>query len=101
MTDSDDLAACLMGLDVDDYDLDALEDALVERYGLDLGQFADLTDRLLEFTVPLQSPLSGEWSHVFGEHVDGGGAFAALCKKPAVVPKSRSARAPTTSAAGC
>jgi hypothetical protein len=43
----------------DDEDIDALDDLLLERFGIDLPNFAELVERLLPLCAQNTSPLTG------------------------------------------
>ena len=54
------LAAELLGLDVDSTNYYEIEFKFYEKYNIDLADFVELVKDLVKFTNPWQSPLSGE-----------------------------------------
>ena len=82
MSDHHDLAAHLLGIDInEDYDYEAVEDWLAEKFGVDFHAFAGAVDLLLPMTPVLQSPLSRRRYHALG-YMDGS-AYVAIIKREA------------------
>lgn len=54
------LAAELLGLDVDSTNYYEIEYKFYDKYNIDLADFIELIKDLVKFTNPWQSPLSGE-----------------------------------------
>ena len=54
------LAAELLGLDVDSTNYYEIEYKFYNKYNIDLADFIELVKDLIKFTNPWQSPLSGE-----------------------------------------
>ena len=57
--DVEELAANLCGLDPDDYESDAVEQALWDKFEVSFECFEKLINALVPFTVGAVSPLSG------------------------------------------
>ena len=77
------LAAKLLGLpDETEEDEAKIEQALLNKYDVDLATFGNLVEALLPFTYPIKAPLSGELMHTFGFADNGGGVWIALAKIP-------------------
>lgn len=54
------LAAELLGLDVDSTNYYEIEYKFYDKYNIDLADFIELVKDLIKFTNPWKSPLSGE-----------------------------------------
>lgn len=79
------LACAMLGWDYDDIvdsdREDDIEDALADKFGISYEQLGDLVKSLLPLTMPVQSPLTGEYSHVFGR-LNGYDGIIAIIKIP-------------------
>ena len=60
------LAAHLVEMDAEQNDEERIEEALIEKYGINMERFEELTNDLLMLTKPFQHPFSGETLHAFG-----------------------------------
>lgn len=74
------LAAELLGLDVDSTNYHEIEYKFYEKYNIDLADFIELVKDLIEFTNPWQSPLSGEIYQGFVKNI-GNGIMRAIIKE--------------------
>ena len=61
------LAAHLAEMDAEQNDEEGIEKALIEKYGINMEQFEELTNDLLMLTKPFQHPISGETLYAFGK----------------------------------
>ena len=75
MTDVEDLALAVLGLD-DDSNILEVEQCLLDRFEISLDAFAELIAALMPFTITAKAALTGESFHGFVKD----GAF--LCKTP-------------------
>lgn len=71
----EDLAMAMLGLDEDMADIEAVEHAFDDKYGVSLESFAKIVEALMPFTIPTKAAISGELFHGFVKD----GAF--LCKQ--------------------
>ena len=63
-----------------------VEDALWERYEVDLSNFSNLASDLLKCTIPQKAPLSEQLDRVFArQNLDKPGVYIALLKCPAII----------------
>jgi hypothetical protein len=65
-----------MGLDEDSADIEAIEHALADKYGVSFEGFMKIAEALMPFTIPAKAAISGELFHGFVND----GAF--ICKQP-------------------
>jgi hypothetical protein len=72
----EDLAMAMLGLDEDTADIEAVEHALDDKYGVSLESFMKIAEALMPFTIPAKAAISGELFHGFVKD----GAF--ICKQP-------------------
>lgn len=68
----------------DDEDFDT---PLMEKFGVDFDQFAEVASALMPLTPTVQSPLSGEVSHAFVRQLGGGNCVAIAKMKAKEQPK--------------
>ena len=76
------LAAELCGMQYDEeggLNYEDLEESMLNQFNIDLPHFEELAERLIRYTMPVQSPLSGGAMHLFGKFEDNeSGAFIAI-----------------------
>ena len=89
LVDVEDLARHVLSLD-DDASSEDVWDALFERWVISIEDFSELADKLLECTIPVTEPLSGEMMHVLGRRdPDNPSVWVAMIRKPATGPGSQ------------
>lgn len=77
--ESTELALLVVGLD-ETADMEELDDVLFTQYGVTLEQFHTVAKALVQFTIPAQAGLSGDWFKGFVYQ----GAF--ITKQPTEAP---------------
>ena len=74
-----------------DYDYDAIEDALQDKYDCGFEVFENIANDLLKMTMPVESPF-GDYYHAFLVHDDSApGVWEALMRTEANVVKKETA----------
>jgi hypothetical protein len=61
----EDLAMSMLGLDEDMDDIEAVEHAFADKYGISLESFMKIAEALMPFTIPAKAAISGELFHGF------------------------------------
>lgn len=74
------LAAELLGLDIDSTNYYEIEYKFYDKYNIDLADFVELVKDLIKFTNPWQSPLSGGAYQGFVKNI-GNGIMKAIVKQ--------------------
>ena len=64
-TEAEELACKILKLDEDSADSGEIEQALYDKYGISFEEFHELTDRLLDFTVPQKTMLGDKYRQAF------------------------------------
>ena len=83
--DYTDLAAHILNMDIEDYDLGAVEEALAEKWNLELDDFIEIACLLIRCTIP-QLPMLRQTPHYIfarpdGVNNDGNQVYAAIVKE--------------------
>lgn len=81
--EGEELACTVLGADYDaivnaDAE-DEIEEKLMEKFGIDLGQFMEIAGALLKLTPKVSSPLTGKAYHAFVR--DEGNTMVAIVKE--------------------
>ena len=70
LTSAHEIAAHIVGIDIseadDDFDLQVVEDRLLDVHGIDFDSFETAVDLLLPYTPTLRTAISDEIVHAFG-----------------------------------
>lgn len=59
--DCEELAAHLLGLDPDDYNMDDIEEKLYDKYEISFDSFCLLVEQLVNFTVPIETAFGNKY----------------------------------------
>jgi hypothetical protein len=73
--DAEELAVVVLGMDEETADIDAIEQAVYDKFDISMEQFQKVAEALMPFTIPAQVAISGEYFNGFVED----GAF--ICKQ--------------------
>lgn len=85
MDDYVELAAFVLGVRLAEDDtavnVDAVEKALTQKWGIYLDEFEGVARALLRCTYPTPSPITGKLMHLFGSTDKESGAFIAIMRE--------------------